>query len=65
VALAHLAAPGWEVTWRALPTGGWFPFVGMTLLTGVLYVAALFALRVVGVVDMAMIRGALSGSDED
>ncbi|MBU1674426.1 hypothetical protein KKA85_01460, partial [bacterium] len=64
-ALAHLAAPGWHVTWRALPAEGVLPFAAMTLLTGALYVAALFTLKVVGRADVEMVRGVLPGGGDE
>ena len=59
VGLTRLLAPGWDVTWRALPDDGVVPFVAMFLSTGVLYVAALFALRVVDRADVQMLLSAL------
>ena len=65
VGLARLFAPGWDVTWRALPADGVVPFVAMTLLTGALYVAALIALRVLDGADVRMLLSALPGRDGD
>ncbi|MBK6901215.1 MAG: polysaccharide biosynthesis C-terminal domain-containing protein [bacterium] len=56
-----LAAPGWDVSWLALPTSGIGPFAAMTALTGVLYVVALLGLRVVGRGDLELVVGLLPG----
>jgi O-antigen/teichoic acid export membrane protein len=64
VGISRMVFPGWAVDWRALPTDGVLPFAVMCLLTGALYAAALFALKVVDRADMRMLRGALTGEGD-
>ncbi len=55
--LVKLAAPGWGVSWLALPgAAGWGPFLATTLLAGVFYGAALVLLKVVKAEDLALLR---------
>ncbi|MBK6900385.1 MAG: flippase [bacterium] len=61
VLLGKLAAPGWGVSWFALPTIGIWPFAAMTALAGVLYVVALVGLRVVGRDDLRLVAGLWPG----
>jgi len=61
VLLGKLVAPGWGVSWLALPTSGIGPFAAMTALAGVLYVVALVGLRVVGREDLELVAGVLPG----
>jgi len=61
VLLGKAVAPGWGVSWFALPTIGIWPFAAMTALAGVLYVAALVGLRVVGRGDLELVAGLWPG----
>lgn len=55
VPLLNAAVPGWDVTWTHLPQNNWAEFVGALAVTGVIYVGALFALKVLGREDLQMI----------
>ena len=65
VGVGGLIFPDRAIHWRALPVDDLLAFAIMTVLTGVFYVALLFALRVVGTADVAMVRGMLPGADGD
>jgi len=55
-ALAQTVVPQWGTSWTSLPlAAGWGPFLAVTLLTGVMYASASFALRVLSIDDMRLL----------
>jgi hypothetical protein len=48
--------PSWGVSWTTLPEHNWLAFTGACLWTGVFYLAAIFALRVISAEDLRVIR---------
>lgn len=65
VLVIRLARPDWGIDWRAMPADGLLPLIAATLLTGVLFVGLLFALRIVDRSDLGMLRGLLPGARDD
>ena len=61
VLLGKLLAPGWGVSWIALPEAGLLPFAVMTAATGLLYLAALWGLRVMDREDVGLLASMLPG----
>lgn len=57
VGLVQGVRPQWGISWTGLPLdGGWGPFLGAVALTTALYVLAVFALRVLRVRDLALLK---------
>jgi hypothetical protein len=55
-ALAQTTVPQWGTSWTSLPLGaGWGPFLAVTLLTGLMYTSASFALRVLSLDDLRLL----------
>ncbi len=64
VLILKVAAPGWNLAFSGLPLDhGWGPFLLTVLLTAVLYLASLWALRVLKTEDLALIRPLLQRGD--
>lgn len=57
VGLIQGAFPGWGIAWNGLPlASGWVPFLASCLLMAVLYLLAVFALRVLRVRDLELLK---------
>ncbi len=55
-ALMQWLAPSWGVSWTTLPEHNWLAFAGACLVTGILYLVAIFAMRVISAEDLRVIR---------
>ncbi len=57
VGLVRLAWPAWGIHWTGLPLdAGWVPFLVSAGMTAVLYLATVFALRIVKVNDLELLK---------
>jgi O-antigen/teichoic acid export membrane protein len=60
VGLVQRARPQWGISWTGLPLeSGWLPFLACTGLTAVLYLLAVFALRIVRMRDIRLVKDLL------
>ncbi|MFH1843178.1 MAG: flippase [bacterium] len=59
--LAHVAIPELETGWFGLPLQGWRPFLTVTTLFVMLYIGAIFGLRVLRLADLRLLRQLIKG----